>query len=521
MIESASSSVVSAHCSKRPTFNRLSRIWKPTAEYFSSPWDNFVEAIRILQHRRSRFITMSQALAGEYDADDINILLDHHIDFYPIETEAMCRWERMHGIVSNVYLFNRFERPEYGQPRWRVEDINVAFYQDLERAGFEIGYHQNAVGTARALQGGHITDIYRSTEDKSEISPQILDQARCIFSDDVNNLRRYFRIRTFIPHGAGEGNAYLLDVPEECRDLVWVYNNNSRNGAAEAPLKWQNFTDSVGGASPQRLKGHKAEYAVYVDNLCMNAYLAKTGLNHILIHAGRWAKGMPYELYEDGCAGAAGPYTERYEFEGLEKDGLPVRQTDVLEVWLAARGEQAGIPFGGGRTQKYYVITDDESVIRSHLAESTEVIAIHWIDRKMSWDEKKRVYRPTRPIQWEIPLPRPEQPFFEAFRHFHNTLFSDNILEHLAVSAVPLDVVVLREVCVTSWRDAEMLVRVLKRAPVDAAIRLTLSLKDLDPRRWRLAYMQAAEQYRLEHDRFIVEEAEGDASTLVVRAVVV
>ncbi len=92
--------------SNRP-FNRVQKLWKPTPEYYLSPWNHYVEFINICRRRKVKFLTMSQALAGDYDPSEINLLLDHHIDFYPIETHVMCRWELENGVISNVYLFNR------------------------------------------------------------------------------------------------------------------------------------------------------------------------------------------------------------------------------------------------------------------------------------------------------------------------------------------------------------------------------------------------------------------------------
>ena len=65
---------------------------------------------------------------------------------------------------------------------------------------------------------------------EKKISNEDIECAKQNFARDVNGLRRYFDIRTFIPHGAGEANNQLFDIPEGYDDLTWVYNNTRKNG---------------------------------------------------------------------------------------------------------------------------------------------------------------------------------------------------------------------------------------------------------------------------------------------------
>ena len=182
-------------------FRKVQKNWRSEPDYFDSPWDYYVRFVEILKKRGAKFITFSEALAGQYDPGAINVLLDHHIDFYVIETEVMCRWEQEHGVRSSVYLFNQF-RVQKGSRRrhdWKITDLNVAFYQQLERDGFEIGYHQNAVGQVL----WELDEPLVLRQPKS-LSPEVIKKAQRIFAHDVDSLSKYFDIRTFIPHGAGQ-----------------------------------------------------------------------------------------------------------------------------------------------------------------------------------------------------------------------------------------------------------------------------------------------------------------------------
>ncbi|MBK1706879.1 FkbM family methyltransferase [Halochromatium glycolicum] len=448
-------------------FNAVQRLWKPTPEYFRNPWEYFVSFIEIVKRRNGRFITMSQALAGDYDPEQINVCLDHHIDYYPVETEVMCRWELENNIVSSVYLFNRFIYDDVQQRRhWVIEDLNVAFYQHLEKAGFEIGYHQNALGLIRTARDGRTYSREITNADKSV--------AQKVFAEDVDNLRQYFNIRTFIPHGGGEGNAQLVDLPDGYDDLIWIYNNARRNGACEPPLRWRNYSDSCGAAA-QRIKGFGGQYVANVDNLHLNAYLMEPGLNHVLIHPGRFAKGMPYELYEQTRVSLDG-VSVSYEFSGIDEP-LPLDIRALVANWVRGRGETLGSPFGGRRNGRFFVISDDLDVIRNHMAASDGITPVLVYHRQISANERE-LFRVPRPIATVYHMPSPAEDFVEAFQKFYNKLFSRRSLRHLAESSVPLDVVYLTNVLIEKVQDLRFLVRLLKRAPADASVYLRINVPE-------------------------------------------
>lgn len=468
-------------------FNLVARIWKPTTEYYPNPWRYYTEFIAIAKRRGAQFITMSQALAGDYDEAAINILLDHHIDHYPIETEVMCRWELQNDVVSNVYLFNRYDYDDSDQRKiWRLENLNVEFYQELERSGFEIGYHQNAVGLVRNARVGR--------NYSKAISPDDAEAARQVFAEDVTNLRRYFNIRTFIPHGAGEANAQLTELPDGFDDLVWVYNNAKQGGSVPPPIVWRNFSDSVRMAT-QRMKGYRGQYAVRIDNLHLNAYLLEPGLNHVLVHPGRFSKGMPFDLYED----RGEPVTQGLrlkEFEGLSDVALPIRTSVMVKDWLRARGDEVPIAVPVVTTHKIYVLSDDDEVLLSYMAANDAVVPFRVVHRLMTPDEREH-YRVPRPTPATLRLPTPDAPFNEAFEAFINVVFAKSILDHLADAGLPLDVLELRRLVICRIRDTDPMVELIRRVVPDGHIRIRAKLSVPNPAAWRDRLTSALEHAAL------------------------
>ena len=440
--------------------------WKPTNEYLSDPWAYFVEFVRILQSRGARFITFKEALAGRHDRSQLNVILDHHIDTFPIETEAICRWELEQGIRSSVYLFNRSTRSNVvqGNGCYRLDDLDVGFYQNLESHGFEIGYHQNAVGLAREELLGNAMG--------SDFSEPIQRRAVEIFRDDVREFRRHFDIATFIPHGGGQGNYLLIDIPDECKDLVWVYNNASSSPAGDRKPDFANWTDTAAlGVERQVIAGQRAYHVCRLDNLHVKAYLAGPGLHHILLHPGRFAKGMPCDMYRGPV-----PVGELRSCDFDDRGGtLPLPMS--LHNWVKQAGRDpiaeaaqldaecdqlANADGSHGRQGRYRLLTDDRRILGIHLLAHPDCIG-HFA-RQQAFDRKALkltrfrapgTIRPPRPR--DIPKPedvigkpgdaaRPADASINIDDRFFNCTYSQRLFEHLRDSDLLFDVI-----CLRSW----------------------------------------------------------------------
>ena len=135
------------------------------------------------------------------------LLIQHDVDSLPLYTKRMVAMEAEYGIRSNVFVFRE---KYYRRPKRDAYELDYEFFQRAERAGFVVGYHQNAL----QLSG---FDIERATKR---------------FYDDVTCLRDHFAIKYFCPHG-GESrsvNGRILrnadvPIPQELEDAIqWVYN---------------------------------------------------------------------------------------------------------------------------------------------------------------------------------------------------------------------------------------------------------------------------------------------------------
>lgn len=132
------------------------------------------------------------------------VFLQHDADRNPENTLRVLRLERSLGAVSSAYFFR--ER----SPRWPGDsepyDLDIPAMQELERDGFEIGYHLNGPERAR-------------------YDP---DAGWRIIRDDLAFFRRHFHLRSFVPHGGLPGphgeNNHLIPHRDELADLIWFYN---------------------------------------------------------------------------------------------------------------------------------------------------------------------------------------------------------------------------------------------------------------------------------------------------------
>ncbi len=445
-------------------FNRCVRLWKPTAEYLTDPWGYFTRFIEICKQRDARFITFSDAIAKKFDPKQINILLDHHIDYYPIETEIMCRWELEQGVISNVYLFNEFDYPDTGQRRkWFVEDIDIEFYQMLESKGFEIGYHQNAVGLYRARSGGKRS--YSKTLSRDEI-----DAAKTLFARDVDNLRKYFNIRTFIPHGAGESNARLLELPDGYEDgLEWVYNNRSRNGTVKPTLKWRSWSDS-NGQRPQLIKVNAGHILTSMDNLHTMAWTMEAGVNHVLIHPGRFGLGMPMDLYHGPSPDESRKHaTPEFALDQLDDDTeLP------LDIQTLTNEDQIQGVAPSTNPNNRFALTDSEHNIPKLLSIDNQITPMLL---KYSGVKDPAEYKLVRGSAMRVSDQDSEsessQDRIQQFSPYFNTIMSDRALVHLRDTEIPYACVLLSHVELASQRDVRDLLGFLSSLKKDSYVRIT------------------------------------------------
>lgn len=146
------------------------------------------------------------------DKNKIYILFQHDVDSVPERTEKLLREEIRLGIKSSVMIFNkRVNRTELKKNKklsFTRYDLDKKFLLRIQKKGFIIGYHMNAV----------------------EQSLHNLKVANKIFNADIDELREIFNIKYFSAHGGVTGknnmNNYSIKYQYN-KNLIWVHNKIS------------------------------------------------------------------------------------------------------------------------------------------------------------------------------------------------------------------------------------------------------------------------------------------------------
>jgi hypothetical protein len=133
----------------------------------------------------------------------LKIIMQHDADRQPYKTVEMMRREAALGVVSSNYFFRR---RNVWDDDLESYDLQADDFQELERAGFEIGYHLNAY----------------------ELAGYDLAEARAIIQQDIAWFREVVNLRSYVPHGGvpGPGGLNNCHFPQEppLDSLMWAYN---------------------------------------------------------------------------------------------------------------------------------------------------------------------------------------------------------------------------------------------------------------------------------------------------------
>ncbi len=131
------------------------------------------------------------------------VVFQHDADRQPYKTIDMMELEHKNGVCSSSYFFK--DRNMWDDDI-EAYDLDVLRLQELERDGFEIGYHLNAY----------------------ERADYDLGKTFKIIGDDIEWFKERFDLRTFVPHGGVAGpngiNNEYIPYTGVLRDYTWSYN---------------------------------------------------------------------------------------------------------------------------------------------------------------------------------------------------------------------------------------------------------------------------------------------------------
>jgi hypothetical protein len=150
-----------------------------------------------------------------YSSDHIYVLLQHDIDSRPHRAMSLLKHEKALGIRSNIMVFNRRHDRKLlrraGQIRLTDYPVDWYYLKELHDVyGFVVGYHTNAM----------------------EQAGWDLHHAQQRFRSDLEQLRTWFSVNYFSPHGGVRGpggeNNNDIELPADLeRDVRWVHNKHT------------------------------------------------------------------------------------------------------------------------------------------------------------------------------------------------------------------------------------------------------------------------------------------------------
>ena len=259
-------------------FNRVESTWVPRGLYYVDRLNYLRGLIENLKPYVS-FITFHQYKNEEFDPASANFILDHHIDYYPLELNRLLLLEKELGVISSSYLYAEYDNreSELQTTNWTIDDLDIEFLQGFERQGFEFGYHVNALTLAKLRSGmAHNAKIENL---------DVVSTSKEIFNSNIRTLRKHFSITTAIPHGAGGGNA-KINYDYGSYNLTPVY--NSLENFRSKSCRFYNFSDS---SSYFKHCFRMPTFSVMTSNFRLEFFAAQSqlpGVHHGLFHPGRW-----------------------------------------------------------------------------------------------------------------------------------------------------------------------------------------------------------------------------------------
>jgi len=186
-----------------PVYEGATPLVNEEREYYQDPLAYYFDCIDLLVSSGARFITWHDVMEGKQNEVSTEILLQFDVDGGPRSMRRIYEGLASRGICATLMLHRR---GHYWYP-YDLEDLGIDWIRDAERLGWAVGYHNNALSQVMG-------------ENPVEPDEYSLREAVAIFERDVDDLRKYFSIRSFTHHG---GNVHNLKIaPPQTLDITGV-----------------------------------------------------------------------------------------------------------------------------------------------------------------------------------------------------------------------------------------------------------------------------------------------------------
>jgi hypothetical protein len=173
-----------------PCYEGATSLLNEQTDYYRDPAAYYLSCIRQLIDQGARFVTWRDVLAGRTGNAPFEVVLQFDIDGGP---RAMRRlFGPLHDLgVRATLMVHREASVWYAH---RVEDIGLDWLAEVERCGWELGYHNNALTEVQQQAG------------RADYAGDLLARACERFERDVAFLQEHLDVRTFTHHGGNTLN---------------------------------------------------------------------------------------------------------------------------------------------------------------------------------------------------------------------------------------------------------------------------------------------------------------------------
>ncbi|NNM27080.1 MAG: hypothetical protein HKO59_14030 [Phycisphaerales bacterium] len=180
---------------RTPCFEGAGPLVNENADYYRDPLAYHRRCLASLRERGFVFRTWHDLLENPASEGEREVILQLDLDAGPRSLKRLCVALDEMNIRASLMVHRRCT----GAYAYAIEDLDLEFLRDREARGWTIGYHNNAlteVVNAGVPAGEHAAAATRR------------------FVEDVNDLRRWFDIRTVTHHGGNTLNRTVPVPPE-------------------------------------------------------------------------------------------------------------------------------------------------------------------------------------------------------------------------------------------------------------------------------------------------------------------